>query len=218
MSDIAVSPVDGGQYFGTSTPRKTSELNMETFLRLLTTQLANQNPLEPMNDRDFFAQMAQLGTVQGLDKISDSNEITQANELIGKSITATRPNAVAGETDFVQGVVRGLVIRNGERYLQVQEANGGMVEIQNSHIRAIGDSAVTSSVQQILDAASAANLIGKNATAYHPTQKNADGSPLQFDGVVQKVSFEKGTVYLTMRDRLGTDVKVSLANVTSFSN
>lgn len=191
---------------------------METFLRLLTTQLANQNPLEPMNDRDFFAQMAQLGTVQGLDKISKGDEINQANSLIGKSVTATRPNAAAGETDYVQGVVRGLVIRNGERYLQVEEANGGIAEIQSENIRAVGDAQSSGSIQKILDAASAANLIGKNATAYHPTQKNADGSPVTFDGVVQKVSFEKGTVYLTMKDRLGTDVKVSLANVTSFSN
>ncbi|MBL8047941.1 MAG: hypothetical protein JNJ45_04600 [Chthonomonas sp.] len=218
MPDIAVTPVNGAQYFGATTPRKTSELNMETFLRLLTTQLANQNPLEPMNDRDFFAQMAQLGTVQGLDKISNNDEITQANQLIGKSITATRPNAAAGDTDYVQGVVRGLIIRNGDRFLQVQESNGGIVEIQSEHIRAVGDSAVSSSVQQILDAASAANLIGKKATAYHPTQKNADGSPLEFDGTVDKVSFEKGTVYLTMKDRLGTNVKVSLSNVLSFSN
>lgn len=212
-----IAPVNGAQYFGATEARKKSELNMATFLRLLTTQLSNQNPLEPMNDRDFFAQMAQLGTVQGIDKLNASNEIDQANAMIGKTITAVRPNAAIGESEFVNGVVRGLVIRNGERFLQVQEANGGLVDIQSANIRAIGDTQSNSSIGKILDAASAANLIGKGVTAVHPTKKNADGTPASFDGNVKKVSFESGAVYLTVTDRLGGDVKVPLTSVTSFS-
>ncbi|MFQ3677797.1 MAG: flagellar hook capping FlgD N-terminal domain-containing protein, partial [Fimbriimonadaceae bacterium] len=54
-------PVNSYDYnagFGIQPQKSKSELNMEMFLRLLVTQLQNQNPLEPMNDRDFFAQMA----------------------------------------------------------------------------------------------------------------------------------------------------------------
>ena len=51
----AVTPVDGNQYFGIKPATPKSELDMKSFMRLLTVQLTNQNPLEPMNDRDFFA-------------------------------------------------------------------------------------------------------------------------------------------------------------------
>ncbi len=113
---------------------------METFMRLLTVQLANQNPLEPMNDRDFFAQMAQLGQVQGLDQVKKSMDVSQAASLMGKEITAVRTMTQAGSNgmnSLVNGVVRGLSIRQGEYLLQVEEANGGIVEVKMGSIQAI---------------------------------------------------------------------------------
>jgi flagellar basal-body rod modification protein FlgD len=112
---------------------------METFIRLLSVQLSHQNPLEPMNDRDFFAQMAQLGQVQGMDKLQQSMQISQAAALMGKTITAVRPMTESGLDDnyLAVGVVERLVIKNGEQRLMIREANGGMVEIGFESIRSI---------------------------------------------------------------------------------
>ena len=38
-------------------------MGMEDFLRLLSTQIANQDPMEPMKDTEFIAQMASISSV-----------------------------------------------------------------------------------------------------------------------------------------------------------
>lgn len=138
---MSVNPV-GFDYFGVTLPEKKQELGMDTFMRLLTVQLANQNPLEPMNDRDFFAQMAQLGTVQGVDKLRESMNITQAATLMGKSVTALRGMTDEGNTDgnaTVTGKVKRLTMRNGEQFLGLEVQGGGIVDVRMNAIREIND-------------------------------------------------------------------------------
>jgi len=134
-----VDPVDGFRFYGDKPVPKKSELDMETFMRLLTVQLANQNPLEPMNDRDFFAQMAQLGQVQGLDKLQMSMDMTQATSLIGKEVAAVRPmtEGTDGFNSLVIGKVDRITVRDGKTILGLREEGGGIVEVQLGNIREI---------------------------------------------------------------------------------
>jgi flagellar basal-body rod modification protein FlgD len=136
MPDI--DPV-GLSYFGVQSKPAKKEMDMEAFMRLLTVQLSNQNPLEPMNDRDFFAQMAQLGTVQGIDKLRDALDVSQATNLMGKTVTALRPMTEneLGENSTVTGIVRRMTIRNGEHILGIEEPNGGIVEVKMAHLREV---------------------------------------------------------------------------------
>lgn len=144
-SGTAISPLTGG-----SKTQSQSQLDMDQFLKLLTVQLATQNPLEPMSDRDFFAQMAQLGTVQGIDKLKDSLEVSQAANLMGKTVTALRPftDTGAGMDELVSGVVKKLTVRNGEYFLGVEEPNGGIVEIRMDNIQSV---AVTEVKDQVIE-------------------------------------------------------------------
>ena len=134
-----VNPYDGAKYFGIKAPDEKSKLDMDAFMRLLSVQLSNQNPLEPMSDRDFFAQMAQLGTVQGMDKLEKSMQVSQAAALMGKVVTAIRPmtDGATGTNDLVVGTVRRLVIKNGDQRLVIREPNGGDVEIGFGSIRSV---------------------------------------------------------------------------------
>ncbi len=134
-----ITPVSQS-YFGLSAGTvKKKEMDMQAFLELLTAQLVNQNPLEPMNDRDFFAQMAQLGTVQGLDKMNKAMEVSQASSLIGKTVTAVRPMTEnsSGQNQLVTGVVDKLTVRNGEHILSLKEPNGGLVDVNMTAIREV---------------------------------------------------------------------------------
>lgn len=138
----SVSPVRGADYFGLNAqPRQAkNDLDMETFLRLLVVQLVNQNPLEPMNDRDFFAQMAQLGQVQGMDRIQSTLDLGQSAALIGKTVLAVRPMTAEGSDGlnaYVTGKIVKVSIRNGEQVLGVQEPNGGIVDIRLENIREV---------------------------------------------------------------------------------
>ena len=51
---------------------RTSTLGQEDFLKLLMTQLQNQDPMEPMDNGEFMGQMAQFSTVQGVTEMGES--------------------------------------------------------------------------------------------------------------------------------------------------
>lgn len=216
MSTFDVANVDGNQYFGAGAAKTTKNayLDMQTFLQLLTTQLSNQNPLEPMNDRDFFAQMAQLGTVQGIDELKKSAQVDQANMLIGKHVTAVRSNTTATDANqTVDGVVVGLSIKNGERVLQVQESNGGIADVKMDSLLTVADVVESPNLSNALGYANSAQFIGRTIQAPHPTLKDSNGKAETLKGVVKSVNFENGSIYLTVNDRLGNPTKVNLLTV-----
>lgn len=74
------------------------QLGLEQFLKIMTTQLQSQDPLEPMDNGDFLGQIAQFGTVSGIGDLnksfsSFSDSITsgqalQAGSLVGRSVLA----------------------------------------------------------------------------------------------------------------------------------
>jgi flagellar basal-body rod modification protein FlgD len=137
-----VVPIDSAQYFGLKPGAvKKKDLDMQAFIELLAVQLSNQNPLEPMNDRDFFAQMAQLGTVQGIDRMQSSMQISQASSLIGRTVTAFRPmtESTSGTNELVTGRAVGLSIRNGEHILSLKQEGGGLVDVKMTAIRSVNE-------------------------------------------------------------------------------
>ncbi len=73
-----------------------SDLGQDAFLQLLMTQLKYQDPLNPMNNQDFLAQQAQFTQLSELQKLNTSvawsNQVTQANSLIGKKVELMDPD------------------------------------------------------------------------------------------------------------------------------
>jgi flagellar basal-body rod modification protein FlgD len=180
-----VSPMDGATYFGLKPVPKKSDLDMKQFMRLLTVQLVNQNPLEPMNDRDFFAQMAQLGQVQGMDQLKASADLSQAQNLMGKTVSAIRPmtDSALGQAEMVTGVVRRLSMKNGEYFLGIQEPNGGIVEVRMSNLQ---------SIEPTQDLAQVSSMIGKNVAGVGEIFVNGQPQMIDAIGKVVGVSNEDG--------------------------
>jgi flagellar basal-body rod modification protein FlgD len=56
---------------GTPAPRET-RLGQDAFMKLLTTQLANQDPLAPQENGEFLAQLAQFSSLEKLTAIETS--------------------------------------------------------------------------------------------------------------------------------------------------
>lgn len=204
---ISVDPVNGKDYFGINKVQSKSELDMDMFLKLLVTQLEHQNPLEPMNDRDFFAQMAQLGTVQGLDKVKDSMDSTQATSLMGQVVTAVRPmsDTGSGQNELVVGTVRRMTMKNGERYLGLEEANGGIVEVKMAAIR---------NIQPSIDIAAAANLIGKTVTGAYNSGTAEIPSYGIVSGVVTGAFVKDSRAMLAVKDASGKTHDVAMDTVS----
>ncbi|WP_110687259.1 flagellar hook assembly protein FlgD [Salinicola aestuarinus] len=91
-----------------------AELN-DRFMTLLVTQLKNQDPTSPMENSDMTAQLAQINTVSGIEKLNDSltaitdqidaGQTLQASALIGQGVMVPGNQILVGKTDDVTGKV-----------------------------------------------------------------------------------------------------------------
>ena len=91
-----------------------SSLGKDDFLKMLVTQLQNQDPLKPMDDTAFVAQMAQFSTLEQMQNMNASMLSMKATDMIGNVVGFTN-----GSSNSIAGVVNGVNIANGVTSLVV---------------------------------------------------------------------------------------------------
>ncbi|HPT88047.1 MAG TPA: flagellar hook capping FlgD N-terminal domain-containing protein [Bacillota bacterium] len=116
----------------TSTQRKTgSTLGKDDFLRLLVTQMQNQDPLNPTEDTEFIAQMAQFTSLEQMQNLVKITQFQQASTMIDKNVKAEVTED--GYTQLVYGRVTSAREIKGEMYLTL---NSG-IQIKADDILAV---------------------------------------------------------------------------------
>jgi len=101
-------------------------LDQDDFIKLLLTQLQNQDPLSPMEDTDFIAQMAQFTSLQEMTSLNNSFDFSSAVSLIGKTVYAEQ--TVNGEVASILGIVENVSVEDGEVYATI---NNTQVLLEN---------------------------------------------------------------------------------------
>ena len=96
-------------------------LGKDAFLNLLVTQLRYQDPLNPSTNEEFLAQMAQFSSLEQMQNLNKSFEMSQANNMIGKIIQANVTNPLTMVTEAIEGAVESVSMKNGEVFLLVGE-------------------------------------------------------------------------------------------------
>jgi flagellar basal-body rod modification protein FlgD len=110
------------------------ELGKDQFLQILVTQLRNQDPMQPLQDKEFIAQMAQFSSLE--QTMNMSKEIASLRQsagmaagLIGKEVTWTEET----QNGIVEhnGIVNSILWRDGAQYVKVDTTEVAMDEIKS---------------------------------------------------------------------------------------
>ena len=122
-------------YYSSTNSKTASEnakatLGQDEFLKILMTQLSSQDPMQPMQDTEFIAQMAQFTAVEQMTKVADEVKLLRQSsgispELIDKKVTWPE-TASDGTLSEKSGVVSGIIIKKGLQYVMV---NGKEISI-----------------------------------------------------------------------------------------
>src|SRR4051794_40783659 len=119
---MSIAPVTSGSnpLLGTTEPTTSSRipqqaLGQEDFLKLLSVQFQSQDPMKPMDDTAFIAQMAQFSSLQQSQTLTQqmtqmraNQDLVTASNYIGRQVTVD-----AGEGKLVKGNVSGVEITDG---------------------------------------------------------------------------------------------------------
>ncbi|QEN06408.1 flagellar hook assembly protein FlgD [Thiospirochaeta perfilievii] len=89
---------------------KSQDMGKDEFLKILITQLQNQDPTKPMEDKEFISQMAQFSSLEQMnnlntqfEKVSNNLASNQAVSLLGKNVSLTDlgGNNITGRVEAV---------------------------------------------------------------------------------------------------------------------
>lgn len=113
----------------------TSELS-DRFLTLLVTQLKNQDPMNPMENAELTTQLAQMSTVEGVNKLNStldglvsqfkSNQVMQGAALVGRQVLAEGDALALGSLGAAGGA--GLASKADGVKVKVLDAGGALVQ------------------------------------------------------------------------------------------
>lgn len=97
----------------TSSATGSNTLGKDAFLQLLVTQMQHQNPLDPQDNSEFVAQLAQFSSLEGITSLNESvsnitsamasSQALQASSLVGRSVIVQNDKAVVDTTASFNG-------------------------------------------------------------------------------------------------------------------
>lgn len=127
---------------------KSKELGKNEFLELLVAQLNNQNPLEPQENGEFIAQLAQFSQVEGVEKLNtrmeallsgyQSSQALQASSLVGRKVIVPSDQAVVDTSETLKGSLV-LPVTSSNVYVNVYDSVGKSVGRVNLGQQAAGN-------------------------------------------------------------------------------
>ncbi len=226
MSSIAGALTNTNNEFSQALANNTSSgdsMDKEAFMLLLVTQFQYQDPLNPMEDKEFIAQLAQFSSLEQLMNLNDSmnnlSSVTQGQEMInatsyiGKTVDVTG-DVISKTTDQDTGdtTVSKMYYALGEApktaYMNIINTSGDTVRVVD--LGSISAGTQPAFVWDGLD------QFGQEAPdgVYKivPSFTSTEGQPIVdydmvVEGLVAGVTTSNGTTFLTLAD--GRDTLLS---------
>jgi flagellar basal-body rod modification protein FlgD len=113
-----------------------SVLGKDDFLKILITQLQNQDPTNPMQDKEFISQMASFSsleqmtnmnqTMQNFLNFQSESNLLQQSQMIGKQVTyevETTDGNGDKKIEEKEGTVKSVLFEKGSVLLEMQDGS-----------------------------------------------------------------------------------------------
>ena len=122
---------------GTATAAKKADtLGQADFMRLMTEQLSNQDPLKPLSNSEFVAQLAQFSTVQGIADLNGTvngftaaltgDQVLKGAALVGHSVVVPSESIALPASGNASGLV--MSPGAGKVTFEIKDASGIVVD------------------------------------------------------------------------------------------
>lgn len=95
-----------------------STMDKEAFLKLLVAQMKYQDPLEPTSNTEFVSQYAQFSSLEQMQNMSATLELSRASTLVGQTVSVNTTDST-GKSTTIQGVVDYVVYENNKAYVSI---------------------------------------------------------------------------------------------------
>ena len=113
-------------------------LDKDAFMQLLVAQMRNQDPMAPVDNQEFIAQLAQFSALEEMQGVNENlvalallqesnallSQLTDSSALIGKRVVYTHPETGSA----TEGVVESVVLSEGAVRLRI---DGGQIPLMN---------------------------------------------------------------------------------------
>ncbi len=186
----------------TASTRNTGELGKDDFLKLLITQVQNQDPMNPSTDTDFIAQMAQFSALEQMQNLNSSFAYTTGFAMMGKYVSGEVTDE-SGNVKYVEGKVESVRITSGKVYAIVGDYDvpiESITDVSDSSIGSGGNVTEYSSIIGLLAKASFLNTAGKETS---------------IEGIIASVIKEKDGVYTKLDE---VEIKPYNLDIGSFES
>lgn len=185
-----------------------SVLGRDAFLELLITQLENQDPLNPMEDKEFTAQLAQFSSLEKLENISASLDRMNENDarqdmlaavsFIGKQVRAAG-DALSKEGEQVSTLYYAIDDTATSVLMNVYDPNGNLVQTVELGGRQAGSYEFQWNGKDFQG-----NTAADGVYTLRMAAEGVNGEPVfvhtDVSGEVSGISTKDGQTYLRMKD------------------
>ncbi len=193
-----------------------STLDRDAFMLLLVTQFQYQDPLNPMEDKEFIAQLAQFSSLEQMMNMNESMQsltaATQSQELVNATSYIGKTVDVSGDTISKQTDAEGNVTISGAHIALGEATVGGIMEVWDLStgrpVKTIELPAMTAGTHTFNDwdgTITGGELAADGVYRLIPTYVLANGNTLLdhtmvVDGLVTGVINNDGIAHLSLSD------------------
>jgi len=215
VSDTSAASSSSAANAAAAMSNATSSADIEQrFLKLLVTQLNNQDPLNPMQNAELTSQLAQMSTVSGIEKLNTSvsglvnqnsaSQVLQAASMIGYSVLSPG-NELAVAKDKQTAFAVELPTSAADVTVQITNADGKVVRTMELGFMPEGVNGVTWDGKN-----DAGEAVAEGAYSYRVVAANGatavDATALSFS---QVAAVKQGTSGITLEITAGRSIALS---------